>query len=128
MKTTASLEAFGADATPADLRLVPRSLGWRLTRAILFGLAGYAIMLLSILPPHAVWALAGLVTGTALTILKFRERYTLEEMRATCPHCGAPLSVTTPSRLKAETTTTCDVCHRSSRLVVDIDELDDARD
>lgn len=127
MKIHASLEAFGTDTTRADLRVVPRSTTWRVSRAALFGLAGYAIMLLSILPPHVVWAMAGLVTGTTLTLVKFRERYTLDEMHAVCPHCGAPISAPTPSRLKRHTALTCDTCHRPSRLVVDFAALDAAR-
>ncbi len=127
MTTTAELRAFGADAATARIEVTPRSAGWRISRAVGFGIAGYAIMLLAILPPHALWAMAGLVAGTTFATLKFLERYTLESFEGTCPHCGADLSSDGRARLKARSTVTCDTCHRASELVVDVPALDAAR-
>ncbi len=124
MTTTARLEAFGAEPSSARIEVTPRSTGWRISRAVLFGLAGYAIMLLSILPPHAVWAMAGLVAGTTFAVLKFLERFTLESFRSSCPHCGAEVVSESSSRLKPRSTVTCDNCQRSSELVIDVDALD----
>jgi hypothetical protein len=84
-------------------------------------------MLLAILPPHAIWAMAGLVAGTSFATLKFLERYTLESFEAVCPHCGAGVASDGRSRLKARSTVTCDACHRASELVVDVAALDAAR-
>ena len=127
MTTIGELRAFGADTSTADIEVTPRSLAWRVSRAVGFGIAGYAIMLLAILPPHALWAMAGLVTGTALAALKWLERYTLEAFEGTCPHCGAGVSSDGRSRLKARSTVTCDTCQRASELVIDVPALDAAR-
>jgi len=83
-------------------------------------------MLLAILPPHAVWAMAGLVAGTTFAVLKFLERYTLESYRGSCPHCGADVGTDSSTRLKARSTVTCDNCQRTSELVIDVDALDSA--
>jgi len=123
MTTTARLEAFGAEPSTARIEVTPRTTGWRLSRALLFGLAGYSIMLLAILPPHAVWAMAGLVAGTTFAVLKFLERFTLESFESTCPHCGSDVGSTSSTRLKPRSTVTCDDCQRSSELVIDVDAL-----
>lgn len=127
MTTTAELRAFGADPATARIEVTPRSTGWRVSRAVGFGLAGYAVMLLSILPPHALWAMAGLVAGTTFATLKFMERYTLDSFEGHCPHCGAEIASDGSSRLKPRSTITCDACQRSSELVVDVSELDARR-
>lgn len=127
MTTTAQLRAFGADPSTARIRVIPRSTGWRVGRAVLFGLAGYSIMVLAILPPHALWALAGLVAGTAFAVHKFLERYTLDAWEAACPHCGAAMSSEGSSRLNARKTVTCDACQRTSELVIDVSALDAER-
>jgi hypothetical protein len=125
--TTAELRAFGVDPETARITVTPRSARWRVSRAVGFGLAGYGVMLLAILPPHAVWAMAGLVAGTTFSTLKFLERYTLESFAGACPHCGAEVSSDGSTRLKARSTVTCDACHRASELVVDVPALDAAR-
>lgn len=127
MTATAQLRAFGADPSTARIRVTPRSARWRLSRAMLFGLAGYSVMLLAILPPHALWALAGLVAGTAFATHKFLERYTLDAWEGVCPHCGEGMSSDGSSRLKERSTITCDACRRTSELVIDVPGLDAAR-
>jgi len=127
MQTQATLEAFGAEAAAVHLHVTPRSTAWRLSRAAGLGLAGYSITILSILPPHLLWALAGIVTGTTFAVRKYLERYTLESLEGHCPHCEADVSHERSSRLTDRSTLTCDSCHRSSELVVDIEELDARR-
>lgn len=128
METTATIQAFGAEPTIATLTVTPRSTAWRLSRSIGFGLAGYSVLILSILPPHALWALVGAVGGTWFAVNKWLERYTLERMTGSCPHCGAPVGQEKASRLRPRVTITCDACQRSSELVIDIDSLPLAQD
>jgi hypothetical protein len=124
LETTATIKAFGAEPTRASLVLTARSTGWRVSRSVGFGLAGYSILILSILPPHALWALVGGVGGTWMAVNKWLERFTLERMSGTCPHCGAELTREKSGRLRPRVTITCDTCQRSSEMVVDLDALD----
>lgn len=123
MQTQARLEAFGVEPAEVTLEVTRRSPGWRLGRAIGFGLPGLLLLGLSILPPHALWALSGLLMVT-FAIRKYLERFTLEQLTGRCPHCDADVSQNDASRLKARSSLTCDACQRSSELVVDMDALE----
>jgi len=118
MEIQARLEAFGVDSARVTLEVMPRGVAWRVARAVGFGLPGLLLVGLSILPPHALWALSGLVLVT-VSVRKFSERYTVTRMDGRCPHCGAKLSDSSPTRLRLRSSVTCEGCQRSSELVID---------
>lgn len=121
---TGTLSVFGHEDTEAHLRLLPRSTGWRATRAGAFTLGGVALApLVALVPPHAAWALASVGTGVALGIRKWKERFTLLRLRAPCPRCGQEIRRDSPARLRTPETVTCEACHHSASLVVDPEAL-----
>jgi len=123
MQTQAQLQAFGTAPASVTLEVTPRSAGWRIARVLGCGLPGLLFLALAILPPHALWVLAGLLLVT-MAIRKWLERFTLQSLSGSCPHCGADLSHQKPTRLRERATLTCDSCQRSSELVVDMSALE----
>lgn len=123
MQTQATLEAFGVAPSEVTLEVTPRTTAWRVSRLVGYGVPGGVLLLLSILPPHALWALSGLIMET-FAIRKYLENYTLERLSGVCPHCGSDVSHSSPARLKERSSLTCDTCQRSSELVVDMTPLE----
>lgn len=121
---TGTLRVFGHEDTEAHLRLLPRSAKWRATRAGAFILGGVVLApLVALIPPHAAWALASVGTGVALGVRKWKERFTLLRLRATCPRCGEEILRDSPARLRTPETVTCEACNHSASLAVDPEAL-----
>lgn len=119
-----TLRMFGSEDTPARLRVLPRTTGWRAIRAGSFIVAGVvAAPIAVLLPPHVVWASAAVGTGVFLGLRKWAERYTVLEMEGRCPNCGETLGVTSATRLRNPWTVSCDHCHRAAVLEVRPEDL-----
>ena len=100
--------------------MVARSVGWRGARAGLFFLGGVVLSpLVALIPPHAAWALASVVTGIVLGGRKWAERHTLFSLSGVCPRCGAAVQVEGPMRFRNGSTVDCASCHHGATLTVD---------
>ena len=109
---------FGFPTQRAVMTIRKRPFGWRAggaarTMAIFVPIA----VVVMIVPPHAPWALGALATGAILARRRWLERFTLEDVRATCPKCGAKLEVK-PGRLKTPHPVNCEACQHQTSLVV----------
>ncbi|MEJ2538572.1 MAG: hypothetical protein P8188_01095 [Gemmatimonadota bacterium] len=114
-----TLTVFGHEDTRAELEVIPRSTGWRLARAGGFILGGLvAAPVVALLPPHAAWALGAAGTGVFFGLRKWSERYTLVSLEGPCPRCGAPIRITSPTRLRSSWNISCDACHHAATLDV----------
>lgn len=112
-----TLSVFGYPGSPATASVLPRSLGWRATRAggsVLMGLVAAPVV--ALLPPHIAWALGAAVTGFILGARKWAERFTLLALEGSCPRCHAPLGLDRPTRLRTPFTVDCPNCHHGSSL------------
>lgn len=105
------LSLFGFPSTPVRLRVRPRSPGNRALRA---GIGAVGTLVLTpvafIVPPHAPWGLAVLVTGGILTWRGWTTREVVETFEGSCPRCGAPLVLPPGSRLRKGRSLPCDGC------------------
>lgn len=116
----ATLRVFGFEDTRAHLSVLPRSTPWRAARAGTFAVAGvFMAPVVALVPPHAAWGLAAVVTGCVLAARKWGERFTLLELEGPCPRCGSALAVATPTRLRDPWTVDCEACHHQATLTVD---------
>ena len=107
---------FGYDPTPAEARLLRRSLGWRAggaARTMLLFLVVAPVV--AIVPPHAPWVIGALLTGIILARRRWQEEITLQALDGTCPKCGTTLAVR-PGRLRAPHPLPCEACHHESSL------------
>jgi len=112
------LRVFGCDDTPLELTVIPRSTGWRAVRAgVWFGAAAVAGVLV-ILPPHVLWVLLALV-AVGLGLRKWSERFTLVELRGTCPKCGSEIAETGPGRFRPSASVDCPSCRHGSSVVLE---------
>ncbi|MCH1570381.1 MAG: hypothetical protein L7S64_03490 [Longimicrobiales bacterium] len=107
---------FGFDATPSEVRIRPRSRGWRVGGAVgtFVGVVAVASPLV-VFPPHAVWLIGGLGTGAFLANRRYIERFTLLSAIGACPKCGHGFSLKN-TRLRAPHPLPCEGCHHESTL------------
>lgn len=112
-----SLTLFGFPSTSVRVRGIPRSRRWRAVRAGLFGAGGlFLAPAVGMIPPHAPWAAGSLGLGLFLGLRKWRERFTVLSMDATCPKCGARVALEEGSALRPGTTVPCESCHHDPVL------------
>lgn len=117
------LRIFGYDPTEVRLKVIPRSTRWRGVRAAAWILGGTLVGVpLAVLPPHALWPLAGLGGGGFMAWRKWSERYTLEELEGRCPRCDHEIVESGPTRLRISGSVDCPNCNNSSTL--DLSETD----
>lgn len=107
---------FGFDDTHARARIMARGRSWRIGGAArTFGLFALAAPVVAIFPPHAVWFIGALVTGSLLARRRYVERYTLVDVDGTCPKCSTPLTVKS-GRLKQPHPMPCETCNHEPTL------------
>jgi hypothetical protein len=112
----ARVTLFGFDSTEAIVRLRPRGRRWRLGRAAgTMGVFVVIALIVAIVPPHAPWGIGALVGGMILARRRMIERFTLLEVKGTCPNCTEALDVRS-ARLRAPHPVTCEACHHQSSL------------
>lgn len=119
---------FGFPATPVELSVRRREVGWRAggaarTLAIFVVVAPFV----AIVPPHAPWAIGALATGLILARRRWSERCTLERIRGACPKCGEPLAVKA-GRLRTPHSVACERCHHQTELRYSTEVLEGARE
>ena len=101
--------------------MLARSGAWRGTRAILFGGGGLLLAVtVSIIPPHAPWVVAALGSGGIFALRKWRERFTVLALSASCPKCGGGMALRPGTPLRRVLSVPCEGCHHDSRLTVEI--------
>ena len=124
---SATAHVFGHDPVTVRLTLVPRSPGWRASRAARY-LVGGAVLapLVAIVPPHAPWAVGAGAGGLVLGLRKWGERFTLTAVDGLCPRCGAPLPFGGATPLKTPHSLGCEECGNPVILRIDPAELPEA--
>lgn len=124
LEVPGTLRIFGHDDTVARLVVLRRGMAWRGLRAGGLLLAGLvAAPVVALIPPHAAWALAAVITGLVLGGRKWAERFTLLSLEGPCPRCGSTIRVAGPTRLKNPDTVDCEGCHHGSTLTVPQESL-----
>ncbi len=109
----AVIELFGHRATPAHIRLIPRSPAWRLGHALLaLAICWGGILVVMWVPPHFPWILTALGLGIFFAVKYARERYTLVELEGACPRCGARQTIAKPTRFGDPHRLHCPHCHQ----------------
>lgn len=117
---TGRLHLFGHEATPATVRLLLRSRRWRTLRALRVAGAGLLVApLLTLVPPHAPWALGAVVGTLFLARRRLGETHTLVDLRGPCPHCGEGVTIHAPTRLRWPHPVACEACHHEVTLHLD---------
>jgi len=76
-----------------------------------------------VIPPHVPWALGVLATGFVLARRRWTHRFTLEDLEATCPRCGARLEAV-PGRLRMPQPVTCSACGHDASIEIDAEALE----
>lgn len=111
---------FGHEATPATVRLLSRSRRWRTFRALRVAGVGLLVApLLTLVPPHAPWALGAVVGTLFLARRRLGETHTLMDLIGPCPHCGEGVTIPGPTRLRLPHPVACEACHHEVTLHVD---------
>lgn len=114
------LRLFGHEATPATVRLLARSRRWRTLRALRVAGVGLLVApLVTLVPPHAPWALGAVVGTLFLARRRFGETHTLVDMGGPCPHCGEDVAIQAPTRLRRPHPVACEACHHEVTLHLD---------
>ncbi len=117
------LALFGFDDTPARVSVMARSRAWRVGGAAgVFALFVIVAPFVAVFPPHAVWPIGALLTGSALARRRYVERFTLVELNAVCPKCGEALR-SKKGRLKQPHPVPCEGCNHVPALRVPDDAL-----
>ncbi len=112
----ARVTLFGFDSTEAIVHIRPRGRRWRLGGAAgTMGVFVVIAMVVAIVPPHAPWGIGALVGGMILARRRMIERFTLLDVKGTCPNCAEPLDVRS-ARLLIPHPVTCEACHHQSSL------------
>ena len=116
-----TLSLFGFPDTTAEMEVLPRSLGWRLSRAAAFIGGGLILApVLGVVPPHAPWAVAALGIGGFFGVRKWREEFTILSFLGSCPKCGGTLAMKKGTPLKRVMTVSCPGCNHDSRLTTNL--------
>lgn len=111
VETTGRLQAFGYDATQARLTVIPRSVSWRATRAILSAVVGLgAAPVVFILPPHVPWAVLAAGAGLFFARRFALEATTLVSLEGNCPKCGEMIQVDKQMALRSPHELSCPAC------------------
>lgn len=111
LERTGRIEAFGFTPTEAQLRVIPRSTSWRMTRAMLSAAIGLgAAPVVFILPPHVPWALGAAGLGIFFAVRFAREHQTLVSLTGTCPKCGAAVTQDRPAPVRFPHHMSCPAC------------------
>jgi hypothetical protein len=111
VERAARITAFGFDAKAARVEVIPRSRGWRTTRALLAMAIGAGVApVVFILPPHVPWALAAIGAGAFFARRFATERETLLRVEGHCPRCGAEIRVETATPLREPHVLHCGGC------------------
>jgi len=114
-----ALTLFGFSPEEAIVLAIPRSRGWRGTRAFAFIGGGLVLTpMVGMVPPHAPWAVGALGFGFYFGIRKWREHFTLRAIYGRCPKCGAAVTLKAGTPLKTTLSVSCDSCHHNSQLTV----------
>lgn len=115
---------FGHPAGEARLEVEPRTRRWRIRRAVVPLAVGVALApVVGLLPPHAPWAVAALGTGILLARRRWKEEFTIRDLRARCPRCGDALPSEEGSRLRFPHPLPCDGCGHEPAVHVDPESL-----
>lgn len=117
-ETDAQITLFGFDASPAKAKILHRSRAWRVGGAArTLGIFVLVAPFAAIFPPHAVWPIGALLTGSLLARRRFIERVTLVSLDGRCPKCSKAFAIKS-TRLRMPHPLPCDACHHESSLRV----------
>lgn len=126
LSRSAYLEAFGQPPTDASLVARGRPASWRARGAgIRLGATVVLAPIVAIIPPHAPWVVAVLITGGILTRRRWTERLTVVSFSGACPRCGEALLLSEGSRLMNPHPLTCEGCHHTVTLKHSPTEVDE---
>lgn len=115
---------FGHEPTTGELDLLRRTRRWRLRRSAVPAAATAVVApLVTLLPPHAPWAVGALAGGFILTRRRWKEEFTVEAFRGRCPRCGAELELPAGSRLRFPHPLHCDECRHEPVLELEPERL-----
>jgi hypothetical protein len=117
----AALEAFGAPATRATVRLVSQNPGQRLVRALAALAACWVAAIVSVFFPVAHFFLVPgfLVLGVVLAVLRGRERERLLGVQGVCPRCHREQDFGRGGRQSGQTWVTCPGCFTRLRVTIE---------
>jgi len=71
--------------------------------------------MVAVFPPHAVWLIGALLTGSVLARRRYIERFTLVSVKGACPKCGDAIAVKS-TRLRIPHQLPCENCNHESLL------------
>lgn len=113
----AQVETFGHPPVEVSLSAFGRPAAWRVRGAVVRLVATLILApLVAIIPPHAPWVVAVLITGLILTRRRLTEKLTVTHFEGTCPKCGNPLTLAAGTRLLNPHALTCESCHHGLSL------------
>ena len=113
----ALIEAFGQPPKEVALVAFGRPRSWRVRGAGMRLLLTLVLApLVAIIPPHAPWVVAVLVTGGILTRRRWTERLTIASFEGGCPRCDESLVLAEGTRLMNPHVLTCEGCHHTLTL------------
>lgn len=113
----AQIQAFGHSPADASLSAFGRPAAWRVRGAVIRLVATLILApLVAIIPPHAPWVVAVLITGLIFTRRRWTEKLTVTAFEGDCPKCGSALSLAPGTRLLNPHALTCESCHHSLSL------------
>lgn len=72
--------------------------------------------LVGLVPPHAPWVLGALAGGLFLALRRWSHRFSIVEMTAPCPRCGASVGLPAGTRLRVPQPVPCESCHHQPTL------------
>lgn len=120
IETTGRIEAFGYEATTADVKLIPRTTSWRMTRALLSLAVGLgAAPIVFFVPPHVPWVLGAVGLGGFFARRFAMERRTLVSLAGKCPKCGNDLTIAKHVALRDPHEIACPQCMHGLLLRVE---------
>lgn len=112
----ASATLFGFDPSPVRATITPRSRAWRVGGALrTMVVAAVVAPLVAVFPPHAVWLIGALLTGSVLARRRYIERFTLVRVEGACPKCGETIAVKS-TRLRIPHQLPCEQCKHESLM------------
>lgn len=118
-ETRVQLEVPGKPSTQGLAKVQPRTMGERVARAVKLWAIFFACAVPTVIfPPHVIIPTAVLITGTVLSILRFKETESLLSLDAPCPTCGATGKLKGSGQVKDGRQIHCEACGFRSSLKV----------
>jgi hypothetical protein len=118
-ETQVRLEVKGKPSTQGTAKVQPRTVGERVFRALKLWAIFFACAVPTVIfPPHVIIPSLIIVTGTVLSILRFKETESLLSLDAPCPTCGATGKLKGSGQVKDGRPIQCEACGFRSELKV----------